>query len=255
MPATIITPSTIASEVRTVRSLRSERLRNAIAPISRRRFIRSRTCSGLPAGRVADDPPVDEHQDPVGDRGGGGVVGDHDHGLAELVDRRPQQRRGPPRSSASRGCRSARRRRPPPARSSAPGRSRPAAAGRRRARRGGGRAGRRGRRRRPARSNRRLVGIAAGELQRQQDVLPRVEDRQQVEELEDEADVVAAQLGELAVVELAEVDAVDRSPCPRSGGRGRRGMCIRVDLPEPDGPMIAVRPPAGKSTRDAVERA
>ena len=25
-------------------------------------------------------------------------------------------------------------------------------------------------------------------------------------------------------------------------------MCIRVDLPEPDGPMIAVSPPAGNST-------
>ena len=45
------------------------------------------------------------------------------------------------------------------------------------------------------------IGVAAGELERQQDVLPRVEDRQQVEELEDEADLVAAQLGQLGVVE------------------------------------------------------
>ena len=32
-------------------------------------------------------------------------------------------------------------------------------------------------------------------------------------------------------------------------------MCIRVDLPEPDGPMIAVKPPVGEVDADAVERA
>ena len=31
--------------------------------------------------------------------------------------------------------------------------------------------------------------------------------------------------------------------------------CIRVDLPEPDGPMMAVKAPAANSTVDAVEGA
>ncbi len=32
-------------------------------------------------------------------------------------------------------------------------------------------------------------------------------------------------------------------------------MCISVDLPEPDGPMIALKPPGGERDADAVERA
>ena len=54
-----------------------------------------------------------------------------------------------------------------------------------------------------------LVGLAAGDRQRQQDVLLRGEDRQQVERLEDEADLVAAQLGQRLVVERRELVAVD----------------------------------------------
>ena len=40
---------------------------------------------------AVDDPPVGEEQDAVGDRGGAGVVRDHDDRLAELVDRPAQQ--------------------------------------------------------------------------------------------------------------------------------------------------------------------
>ena len=47
------------------------------------------------------------------------------------------------------------------------------------------------------------VGLAAGELERQRDVLGRREHREQVEELEDEADVVAPQPRERRVVEAA----------------------------------------------------
>ena len=54
-----------------------------------------------------------------------------------------------------------------------------------------------------------LVGLAAGERQRQRDVLERGQRRHEVERLEDEADAVAAQLGELLVVELAEVGVAD----------------------------------------------
>ena len=45
----------------------------------------------------------------------------------------------------------------------------------------------------------RLVGLAAGDRQRQQDVLLGAERRQQVELLEDEADLLAAQLGQRLV--------------------------------------------------------
>ena len=54
-----------------------------------------------------------------------------------------------------------------------------------------------------------LVGLAAGEAGRQHDVLGRREHREQVEELEDEPDVVAAQLRERVVVEPADVDPAD----------------------------------------------
>ena len=99
------------------------------------------------------------------------------------------------------------------------------------------------------------VGLAAGELQRQQDVLLGAQHRQQVEELKDEADLVAAQLGQLAVVEVAEVDAVDRHPCPRSAGRGRRGCASGSTCPSPTGPMIAVERRLGEVDADPVEGA
>jgi hypothetical protein len=46
-----------------------------------------------------------------------------------------------------------------------------------------------------------LVGLAAGDRERQHQVLLGGEDREQVEELEDEAELVAPQLGQLGVVE------------------------------------------------------
>src|SRR6478735_8329458 len=53
------------------------------------------------------------------------------------------------------------------------------------------------------------VGLAPGDLKRQQYVLLRREHRQQVEELEDEADVVAAQRGQPGVVEAGDLDVAD----------------------------------------------
>jgi hypothetical protein len=46
-----------------------------------------------------------------------------------------------------------------------------------------------------------LVGPAAGQVEREGDVLPRRQGRHQVEGLEDEADVVASQAGELLVAQ------------------------------------------------------
>ncbi len=99
------------------------------------------------------------------------------------------------------------------------------------------------------------VGLAPGDRQRQQDVLFGVQHRQQVERLEDEADPVAAQLGQALVVEPGQLDAVEAHRARRSGGRGRRAMCISVDLPEPDGPMIAAKRRGREARRSRRTRA
>ena len=63
----------------------------------------------------------------------------------------------------------------------------------------------------PSRSSKNSAsGFAASEGQRQDDVLLRRQHRQQVEELEDEADVLSAQLRDLGVAELAEPCSRDR---------------------------------------------
>jgi hypothetical protein len=62
----------------------------------------------------------------------------------------------------------------------------------------------------------RAIGLAPGDRERQQDVLFGVEHRQQVERLEDEADLVATQVRQPLVVEVREVDAVEQD------GAGRR---------------------------------
>ena len=96
-------------------------------------------------------------------------------------------------------------------------------------------------------------GLLPGELERQHDVLLRREHREQVEELEDEADVVAPQLRELGVVEAGDVDAGDRDLTLVGRSRPAR-MCISVDLPEPDGPMTAVSRPRGDVDGHAAQR-
>ena len=55
----------------------------------------------------------------------------------------------------------------------------------------------------------RPVRLAAGEVHRQRDVLDRRERGQEVERLEHESDPFAAQLGQLAVGELGEIDVTD----------------------------------------------
>ena len=53
------------------------------------------------------------------------------------------------------------------------------------------------------------VGLAAGDADRQLDVLGCRQGRKQVERLEDEADLIAAQEGQLLVVERREVGVAD----------------------------------------------
>ena len=91
------------------------------------------------------------------------------------------------------------------------------------------------------------VGLAAGDRERQEHVLARVEHRQQVEELEHEADVVPPQPGQLVVAELRDVGALT-STVPSVGLSSPARMCISVDLPDPDGPITAVSLPRSIST-------
>ena len=53
------------------------------------------------------------------------------------------------------------------------------------------------------------VGLATGDADRQLDVLSCRQRRKQVERLEDEADLIAAQEGQLLVVERREVGVAD----------------------------------------------
>ena len=102
----------------------------------------------------------------------------------------------------------------------------------------------------PARSSRRSAGVD----QRQLDVAQRGQRGQQVELLEDEADAPVADLGELVLVEVARRP---RRPAgtSRSVATSRQPrMCMSVDFPEPDGPMIATYSPARDVHRDAAQR-
>ena len=87
----------------------------------------------------------------------------------------------------------------------------------------------------------------AGDLHRHQDVLERGQRRQQVEELEDEADARAAQPRQRVLVERGDVDAVDARCCPVDGASRPAIRPSSVDLPLPDGPVIA-------TTRAALDR-
>ena len=216
-------------------------------------FIRSSACSARGRLAVVHDPPVGEHQQAVGERGGVRVVGDHHDRLVEVVDGVAQQFEH------------------------VVGGLRVEVAGRlvgehdRRARDQRARdgdalllaAGQLGRAvvQAVADADRvdqpvepLAVGLAPGDRERQQDVLLGVEHRQQVEGLEDEADPVAAQLRQLAVVELASARRRRCVTVPEVGRSRPARMCISVDLPDPDGPMIAAKRPLGKLDAHARER-
>ena len=84
----------------------------------------------------------------------------------------------------------------------------------------------------------------AGDLHRHEDVLERGQRRQQVEELEDEADAQAAQPRERVFVERGDVDAVDRD-LPVDGASSPAISPSSVDLPLPEAPVIATTCPSG----------
>ena len=79
------------------------------------------------------------------------------------------------------------------------------------------------------------VDLAAGDLERQEDVLLGGQRRQQVEELEDEADALSPEQRQLLVVQLGDLDLVE-DDAPELGRSRPARMCIRVDFPSPTAP-------------------
>ena len=84
-----------------------------------------------------------------------------------------------------------------------------------------------------------LLGAHAGIDQRQLDVVQRGGAGQQVEGLEDEPDLLVADPGQLVVAQLRDPVAVEPVLALRSGLSRQPMRFISVDLPEPDGPMMA----------------
>src|SRR5215203_1524512 len=204
-PATKATPRKTAKLVSAARTLRAQRL---LRPRLVKLLLQLDHVVRGAGGGVADDLPVLQRDQPVRVGGGDRVVGDHHHRLVELVDRLAQQLH---HVGAGFGVEVA-------GRLVGEDDSRFADQG----------AGDRDALLLAAGELRRTVGaaviepdggdqlvdpgpvrLAAGDRERQDKVLLRGQDRQKVEELEDEAELVAAQLGQLAVVEAGDVDAVE----------------------------------------------
>ena len=84
------------------------------------------------------------------------------------------------------------------------------------------------------------------EQQRQRDVLEQRQRRQQVEELEDEADALAPDPGQLVVAEASRATDSSRT-IPEVGRSIAPQRCSSVDLPQPDGPTSATKSPSATS--------
>src|SRR3954471_11647627 len=208
VPATKATPSTTANPVRTVRSLRARSPRMAMRSTSGHGLHEVEHALGVLRGPVVDDLAVAEHDDAVRVGGGGRVVGDHDDGLAEVVDGVPEQ----PEDLL--------------------GGLRVEVAGRLVGEHHGRAVDQRSgdgdalllaarELRRPVREaiaqadgvDQRveplLVDLAAGQGEREEDVLLGGEDRYEVEGLEDEAESITAQPGAALVVQAADLLPLD----------------------------------------------
>ena len=99
----------------------------------------------------------------------------------------------------------------------------------------------------------RRAAAPAGELERQQDVLERGQVRQQLERLEDEADLPPPQPRQGVLGEVLDRRAVDAGP-RRSVGRSRPATSpSSVDLPLPEGPRMATNSP-GATARSTASR-
>src|SRR5262245_306592 len=91
VPTTKATPMTTAKPVSTERSLRVSSPRSASLDTSGHRLHQVEHARGVAAVAVVDDLAVVEHDEAAGHRGGHRLVRDHDHRLAELVDGAAQQ--------------------------------------------------------------------------------------------------------------------------------------------------------------------
>ena len=81
-----------------------------------------------------------------------------------------------------------------------------------------------------------VLRLLARDRQRERDVLLRVKHRQQVEELEDEADVLTPQLRQVVVAERRDLGSGDARPSPTSACRGPRGCASASTCPSPTAP-------------------
>ena len=90
------------------------------------------------------------------------------------------------------------------------------------------------------------VGFRSSQGQWHENVLFGGEHRQQVEALEDESDVAAAQQRKLVVVHARQIVAIEYD-VPAGCTIQSCHACINVDLPEPEGPIIAVNFPFSKA--------
>ncbi len=96
-----------------------------------------------------------------------------------------------------------------------------------------------------------FVGGDAGVNQGQFDIAEGGGAGQEVESLEDEADFAVANFGEFVVIQLADVGAVEVVGAAEQVSR-QPSRFIRVDLPEPEGPMMATYSP--RSTASEMSR-
>ena len=159
-------------------------------------------------GHLVDDLAVGEEQHPVCVAGRDRVVGHHDHGLAELLDGGPEEAEqlgaGPGVEGAGGLVREHDLRTAGECASRGDALLLPAGQLRRTVREPLGEPDRLDDRLDPER-----VRLATGDLDRQHDVLRRGQRRQQVERLEDEADLVAAQQGERLVLQRRDLGVAD----------------------------------------------
>ena len=95
-----------------------------------------------------------------------------------------------------------------------------------------------------------LAAIEQGQL----DILERVGAGEQVEALEDEAEIAAAEQRALVAVERLDRHALEAGTCPSVGTSRQPRMFIAVDLPEPDGPITATKSPCLDVEVDALQR-
>ena len=90
------------------------------------------------------------------------------------------------------------------------------------------------------------IGIGAGQIHRQGDVLQRRQGGQQIERLEDESDVLTTNPGQFSIRQVLRSTSPMKTFPELSESRPAR-QCINVLLPDPDGPITAVKRPAAMS--------